>query len=155
MAVQYRACRPHYPRLVESRAGNGRKKIPSNTHGEREIILLVDDEPSTIAITREILKTLGYEVLAAKSGQEAIRLYWRQADRIDLVILDMVMPDIGGGDTFDLLKAIQPAVRVILISDYSGQVQQLMERGCRGFLPKPFSMADLSGKVRKVLNQKS
>ncbi len=120
-----------------------------------ETILIADDEPSIIAVTRDILRMLGYEVLTAKSGQEAVRLYWQQADRINLVILDMVMPDMGGGDTFDLLKAIHPAVRVILSSDYSGQVQQLMERGCRGFLPKPFNTSDLCEKVRTVLDQKS
>ena len=155
MLIQDRGCSPHSPRLGESLIEGGGKKISSKFPGERETILIVDDEPFIIEVTRDILKTLSYQVLVAKSGQEAVRLYWRQGDRIDLVILDMIMPDMGGEDTFDLLKAIQPIVRVILFSGYSvtGQVQKLMERGCRGFLPKPFSMADLSEKVRTVLDQ--
>jgi len=130
---------------------------PKKSSKERETILIVDDEPSIIDVTRDILKVLGYEVLTAKGGREAVQLYRQQADRIDLVILDMVMPDMGGEDTFDLLRAIQPAVRVILASGYSeaGQVQQLMERGCRGFLPKPYRITDLAKKVRAVLDQES
>jgi CheY-like chemotaxis protein len=122
---------------------------------ERETILVVDDEPAILEVTGDILNTLGYEVLIAKSGPEAVHLYWRQADRIDLVILDMVMADMGGEDTFDLLKAVRPDVRVILFSGYSvtGQVQQLMERGCRGFIAKPFRIADLAKKVRTVLDE--
>ena len=141
----------------KSREGGRGKKVSPKPRGGHETILIVDDEPFIIDVTRDILKTLGYEVLTAKSGQEAVRLYWQQSTRIDLVILDMIMPDMGGEDTFDLLKAIQPTVRVILFSGYSvsGQVQKLMERGCRGFLPKPFSMADLSEKVRTVLDQES
>ncbi len=157
LLVRYRKCSAHSSRFGESRTGGGGKKVSSKAPKERETILIVDDEPAIIDVTGDILKTLGYEVLTAKSGQEAVQLYWQQADRIDLVILDMIMPDMGGADTFDLLKAIQPDVRVILFSGYSvtGQVQQLMERGCRGFLPKPFSMADLAKKVRTVLDQES
>jgi two-component system cell cycle sensor histidine kinase/response regulator CckA len=155
MLTQYGGRSPYSTRLGESQTKDGGKRISSKSPGERETILIVDDEPSIIEVTRDILKTFSYKVLAAKSGQEAVRLYWQQGDRIDLVILDMIMPDMGGEDTFDLLKAIQPTVRVILFSGYSvtGQVQKLMERGCRGFLPKPFSMADLSEKIRAVLDQ--
>lgn len=157
--IQHGECDPHSPRLGESRSDgsdDGGNRIPSKSRGERETILIVDDEPFIIDVTRDILNTFNYKILAAKSGQEAIRLYWQQGDRIDLVILDMIMPDMGGEDTFDLLKAIQPNVRVILFSGYSvtGQVQKLIDRGCRGFLPKPFSMTDLSEKVRTVLDQK-
>jgi two-component system, cell cycle sensor histidine kinase and response regulator CckA len=131
--------------------------MSARTPKEHETILIVDDEPTILEVTGDILNTLGYEVLIAKSGPEAVHLYWQQADRIDLVILDMVMTNMGGEDTFDLLKAIRPDVRVILFSGYSmtGQVQQLMERGCRGFIPKPFRMADLAKKVREVLDQES
>jgi two-component system cell cycle sensor histidine kinase/response regulator CckA len=131
--------------------------MSARTPKERETILIVDDELAILRVTGDILNTLGYEVLIAKSGPEAVHLYWQQADRIDLVILDMVMTNMGGEDTFDLLKAIRPDVRVILFSGYSmtGQVQQLMEQGCRGFIPKPFRMADLAKKVREVLDQES
>jgi CheY-like chemotaxis protein len=157
LLARQKRCSPDSSRSGESRTRDGGKRVSSKSPRERETVLIVDDEPSIIEVTRDILKTLGYEVLTAKSGQEAVQLYWQQADRIDLIILDMVMPDMGGGDTFDLLKAIRPAVRVIVFSGYSmtGEVQRLMERGCRGFIPKPFRMADLAKKVRAVLDQES
>ncbi len=156
MLTQYGGCRPHSRRLGEGRTESGKKRTSSKSPRERETILIVDDEPFIIDVTRDILNKFGYTVLMAKNGQEAVRLYWRQGDRVDLVILDMIMPDMEGEDTFDLLKAIQPTVRVILFSGYNvtDRVQKLMGRGCRGFLPKPFSMTDLSEKVRTVLDQK-
>ena len=135
--------------MLAGDSGSTAAKSPTG----RETILIVDDEPSIVDVTRDMLQTLGYDVLTAGSGQEAVRLYWEHSDRIDLVILDMVMPGMGGGDTFDLLKTIRPSVQVLLFSGYSveGKIQQLLEKGCRGFLPKPFSMAELSAKVRTVL----
>jgi CheY-like chemotaxis protein len=155
--TRQRRCSPDSSHSGEGRARNGGKRVSSNPPKERETILIIDDEPSILEVTGDILKTLGYEVLTARSGQEAVHLYWQQAGRIDLVILDMVMTDMGGEDTFDLLKAVRPDVRVILFSGYSmtGQVQRLMDRGCRGFIPKPFRMADLARKVRTVLDQES
>ena len=122
-----------------------------------ETILIVDDEPFIIDVTQDILKSFGYEVLAAQSGAEAIQIYQEQASSIGLVILDMIMPDMGGGDVFERLKITNPHVKVILASGYSisGHAQTIMERGCSAFLQKPFSMTELSGKVREVLDQKS
>ncbi len=152
-----RHCSAAPPRTGEGEPADGQNGSPLKSPGERKTILVVDDEPFILDVTRDILKALGYEVLTARSGQEAVQLYWQDSSRIDLVILDMIMPGMGGADTYDLLREIQPAVRVILFSGYSiaGEVQQLLERGCRDFLPKPFSMADLAGKVRNVLAQEN
>ena len=108
-----------------------------------------------IDVGREILKTLGYQVLLARGGKEAIEVYKANKDRIDMVILDMIMPDMGGGETYDLLKEINPQIKVLLSSGYSidGQAQEIMERGCNGFIQKPFDVKQLSAKIRKTLKK--
>ena len=81
-------------------------------------------------------------VLKAKSGHESIEIYKENKEKINLVILDMIMPGIGGGEAFDKLKVINPDVKVLLSSGYSidGRAQQILDRGCDGFLQKPFSL---------------
>jgi two-component system cell cycle sensor histidine kinase/response regulator CckA len=118
-----------------------------------ETVLLVDDERMVLEVTRELLESLGYRVHAAGGGQEAIAVYMERRKEIDLVILDMIMPGISGGETFDRLKEINPNIRVLLSSGYSikGRAQEILERGCNGFLQKPFQLEKLSRKVREVL----
>ncbi len=117
-----------------------------------ETILLVDDEQMVLEVSKEMLESLGYRVYAAGSGQEAIAVYLEKQAEIDLVVLDMIMSGISGGETFDRLRAINPGVGVLLSSGYSinGQAQEIMDRGCRGFLQKPFNLAGLSRKVREA-----
>jgi PAS domain S-box-containing protein len=119
-------------------------------------ILLVDDEEVITDVGKEILELLGYRVFIAKSGQEAIEIYKSRNDEIDLVILDMIMPGMGGGETFDVLKSIDPSIKVILSSGYSINVRpiKMLERGCDGFIQKPYSMNTLSQKIREVLDNK-
>jgi len=119
-----------------------------------ETILLVDDEDMIIDVGKEMLKTLGYKVLAADSGKEAIEIYQKNVNDIDMVVLDMIMPDMGGGETFDRLKEINPDIKLLLSSGYSinGQAREILERGCNSFVQKPFDMKQLSQKLREVLN---
>jgi len=119
-----------------------------------ETILLVDDEPMIIDIGQEILALLGYKVLTAASAREALEVYNTNLDQIDLVILDMIMPEMGGGELYDRLKQIHPAIRVLLCSGYSidGQAREILNRGCKGFIQKPFNVSQLSVKVRETLN---
>jgi len=119
-----------------------------------ETILLVDDEDMVINVSREILNVLGYKVIVAKAGQEAIEIYKARQEEIDLVILDMIMPGMGGGETFDVLKSINPQIKVILSSGYSinGRPSKMLDRGCQAFIQKPYSMGDLSQKIRVVLD---
>jgi CheY-like chemotaxis protein len=121
-----------------------------------ETILFVDDQEPITELGRDILESLGYRVITAMSGKEAEDIYESDGHRIDLVILDMIMPEMGGGETFDRLKKINPAVKVLLASGYSinGQARTIMDRGCKGFIQKPFSLADLSKKVRQILDEK-
>lgn len=117
-------------------------------------ILFVDDEDMIIDVGCQILEKLGYDILTAGSGKEAIEVYKANKDEIKLVILDMIMPDIGGGETYDKLKKIDPEVKVLLSTGYSinGQASEIMERGCNGFIQKPFNVKQLSLKIRDVLN---
>ncbi|MBW1741700.1 MAG: response regulator, partial [Deltaproteobacteria bacterium] len=121
-----------------------------------ETILLVDDEDMVINVAPEMLKAMGYRVLLARSGKEAIEVYKNSKDNIDMVILDMVMPDMGGGGVYDRIKEINPNVKVLLSSGYSidSQASEILERGCDGFIQKPFNIKDLSLSIRKVLDQK-
>jgi len=118
-------------------------------------ILVVDDEDVVSEVTQEILETLGYRVLVACSGPEAIALYQSSKDKVDLVILDLLMPGMSGVETFDRLKSVDPQVKVILSTgdNLIGQPKHIMERGCNGFIQKPFKMQELSQKIRKVLDR--
>jgi signal transduction histidine kinase/ActR/RegA family two-component response regulator len=129
-------------------------KTPEKLLTGHETILLIDDEDVIIAVTKDILESLGYSVQNAKSGHEAIEIYKADRDKIDLIILDMIMPEMGGEETFDRLREINPDVKVILSSGYSlnGQAIKIMERGCHAFIQKPFSILTLSQKVREVLD---
>ena len=120
----------------------------------QEKILLVDDEAGTIQVEELMLRELGYKVLAAMSGREAVKLY--KDNRVDLVALDMIMPEMNGKDTYEALKKINPAVKVLLVSGYSlnKQIEELMDQGCNGFIQKPFDIVQLSQKIRDVLENR-
>jgi PAS domain S-box-containing protein len=120
-----------------------------------DTVLLVDDQEMILGVGEEMLKVLGYEVFAAQGGEEALAIYREKGDKIDVVILDMIMPAMSGGETYDRLKAINPDVTVILSSGYSidGQAAEIMARGCNGFIQKPFNIRDLSKKIREVLGR--
>ncbi len=119
-----------------------------------ETILLVDDEESVTSVSRDMLEVLGYSVLIAGSGQQAIDIFEKRHDAIDLVILDVVMPDMGGEETLARLKSIKPSVVVTLSSGYSldRQVTKIMQQGCRSFIQKPFTINMLSQKLREALD---
>ncbi len=127
------------------------EKIPTG----HETVLFVDDEEMIIDVSKEMLKTLGYEVLTARNGREAIEVYKENRDRIDIVIMDMIMPEMGGGEAYDRLKEINPDIKVLLSSGYSinGQAKEILERGCNGFVQKPYSIKDLSRTIREVLDK--
>ncbi|MBW2406328.1 MAG: PAS domain S-box protein [Deltaproteobacteria bacterium] len=124
-------------------------------HGT-ETILLVDDEDMIVDVSRKLLEKLGYTVLTAVSGREAIEMYQKHLKKIALVIVDMIMPGLDGGETYDELKKIDPNIKVLLASGYSidGQAQDILYRGCNGFIQKPFNIKRLSHKVRTVLDIK-
>jgi len=116
-------------------------------------ILLVDDENIIIDTGKEMIQKLGYNVLAVNSGKEAVEIYQEKRDEVDLVILDMIMPNMSGSETYDALKQINGGIKVILSSGYSlkGKATEIMNRGCSGFIQKPFNMKQLSLKIHEVI----
>jgi two-component system cell cycle sensor histidine kinase/response regulator CckA len=119
-----------------------------------ERILLVDDEEGPILVEELMLKELGYAVLTARSGNEAIDLYKFDNGTIDLVALDMIMPEKSGRATYEELQTINPQIKVLLVSGYSlnKQVEELIAQGCSGFIQKPFDILELSQKLRQILD---
>lgn len=119
-----------------------------------ETILLVDDEEIIIDVGTQLLERLGYTVLEARCGKEAIQIYQENKDNIDMIILDMIMPDMGGSEVYDKIKIIDPEVKILLSSGYSveGQATEILKKGCNGFIQKPFNLKSLSRKIREVLS---
>jgi two-component system cell cycle sensor histidine kinase/response regulator CckA len=119
-----------------------------------ETVLLVDDDEMVLDVAEGILKKLGYKVFVARSGKEAIELYKAHKDEIAIVVLDISMPQMGGGETYDKLKDMNPTIKVLLSSGYSidGQAREILDRGCNGFIQKPFDMRKLSRDIRRILD---
>jgi PAS domain S-box-containing protein len=130
-------------------------KTPEGIVEGTETVLLVDDEEAVLEVGRDLLKAMGYQVLIARDGSEAVQFYAKNKQIIDIVILDIVMPNMGGGATYDLMKQSNPDVKVLLSSGYSidGEATKILDRGCSGFIQKPFNMKDLSEAIRKVLEK--
>ncbi|MCK5545205.1 MAG: PAS domain-containing protein [Desulfobulbaceae bacterium] len=120
-----------------------------------ETILFVDDEDIVLDVGRDILEAMGYKVLSARSGKEAVEIYGKHKDEIDLVVLDMVLSDMGGGEVYDIMKEADPDIKVLLSSGYSvqGQASGILERGCDGFIQKPFDIKALSHTIREILDK--
>jgi len=139
-------------------AGAARAVVAGATTPElptgRETILVVDDEEAIVELGRRSLEGLGYRVLAAGSGEEALEVFRRHRGEVDLVLLDLGMPGMGGPRCLKALKDLDPQVRVIIASGYSanGAVREFLRDGAVGYLGKPFRLKDLAQKVREVLD---
>jgi PAS domain S-box-containing protein len=118
-------------------------------------ILMVDDEEMVLDVGARVLKKLGYTVLESSNGRHAVELYEKLQDKISLVVLDIVMPDMGGAEVYDRLKEINGAVKVLLSSGYSidDQAREILERGCDDFIQKPFSLKAMSDKIAGILSK--
>ena len=119
-------------------------------------VLLVDDEEVILEVGKDLLEAMGYRVLLARDGKEAIEVYKKNQDEIDIVVLDMVMPTMGGGEAYDKMKEINPKVKVLLSSGYSidGEAAEILERGCNSFIQKPFMINALTEEIRDILAMK-
>jgi len=118
-------------------------------------ILVVDDEPVLREMTVEMLRSRGHEVLMARDGVEALDIYRQEWGRIDLVVLDMIMPRLGGIETFRRLIGMDRKARILLCSglSHNQQGQEAVRQGALGLLPKPFGMNELFGWVDKALKR--
>lgn len=127
------------------------KPIPRGT----ETILLVDDDESVRDISRQVLMKFGYTVMTASNGEEAVETYANQRSIIDLVVMDLGMPGMGGHACFQEIIRLDPASKVLIASGYpsSEQVKQTMETGAMGYVSKPYQLDYLLNKVREALDE--
>jgi PAS domain S-box-containing protein len=116
-------------------------------------VLMVDDEDALREVGQELLTAMGYRVLVARDGKEAVEVYRKNWHTIDLVLLDMIMPNMGGGEAYDCMQEINPDIKVLLSSGYSvdGEAGEILKRGCHGFIQKPFKVSELSRKIEEIL----
>lgn len=116
------------------------------------VILLIDDEKMILQVGEKLLKKLGYDVLLASSGYDGITTYKQHQENITIIILDMIMPDMTGSETFEHLKNIDPDAKILLSSGYSldGKAKQILKQGCNGFIQKPFNINQLSQKLNEI-----
>jgi PAS domain S-box-containing protein len=135
-------------------AGNSEHADSLKSLQGNETILFVDDEDRISNVADQMLQSLGYQVLVATGGKEAVDIFHENKDLVNMVILDLIMPDMGGVKTYDRLKQIDPGVKVLISSGYSvdGEAAALIDRGGDGFIQKPFNALQLSQKVREILD---
>lgn len=116
-------------------------------------ILLVDDDDQVRSLGRRLLQRLGYQVIPAASGQEALEAVRTHPGQIDLVVLDLIFPDISGREVFYQLRQADPNLKILIYSAHSldEEVHQMLERGAIGFLQKPYRLAALSQKIAALL----
>ncbi len=139
---------PAVEKAAKKTKKNNQKIVTGN-----KTILLVDDEAIVREVNREILSELGYQVIDACNGLQALEIYQEKGNEIDLVILDMIMPEMNGAEVFSKLKEHNPKVKILLASGYSveGQAAKIMAQGCNGFIQKPFTLELLSNKINEIL----
>ncbi|MBN2609800.1 MAG: response regulator [Candidatus Fermentibacteraceae bacterium] len=134
--------------------GQEETKPPSNAgRGSGRAVMVVDDEFVVVNTLMELLKELGYTVVAASGGEAALRLFSDEPQAFDAIILDLSMPEMDGKECFLRLREIDPGVKVILATGFSrdGRVQELLNIGVRGFLQKPFRLKELAEMLESVL----
>ena len=146
----FKICLPAIATDAKSEASEGKPTLPKGT----ERILLVDDEELVRDLGKRILERSGYTVLATASGKEALDLYKKERGKISLVILDLIMPQMGGKRCLEELLKIDPQVKVLIASGYSagGEAKTTIESGARGFVGKPYDMKQMLQAVRHVLD---
>jgi len=130
-------------------AGHAPGPIPGGT----ETILFVDDEPRVLDICERFLKRAGYSVLPARNGSDALKIFEKQKGKIDMVVLDMIMPDMSGNEVLDRLKTSDPNVKVLISTGYviSDRAPDLTKGQRVNFIQKPYSFMNLAREIRRIL----
>jgi two-component system cell cycle sensor histidine kinase/response regulator CckA len=139
---------------ASNRKVTGKAELVQEPVKGSETVLLVDDEETIIDVGRQMLEKMGYTVLVARSGKDSIEIYRVHMEAIHMVILDMIMPEMSGGETYDQIRKINPYAKVLLSSGYSkdSRATEILARGCNGFIQKPYTMKGLSLRIREILN---
>lgn len=147
----------YFPVLItespEQREDSRAEALP----GGRETILLVDDDTDVLKVGKAMLEHRGYTTIMAESGERAVEIYEKEKEFIDLVILDVGMPGMGGHKCLEHLIKIDPGIKVVIATGYapSGKVKETLESGAVGYIAKPFLLADILKKVREALDKKT
>ncbi|MGB5155933.1 MAG: response regulator [Desulfobacterales bacterium] len=139
-------------------AENYAKKIEGNKlHCGNETILLVDDEEPLRRLGYELLNKQGFTVFVAENGEEALEIYRENKKIIDLVILDVSMPGMGGYLCFKELRKMNPNIKVIIVTGYSdnGKVKEIIKSGAAGFVGKPYRFTKILNKIQEILDTKT
>jgi signal transduction histidine kinase/CheY-like chemotaxis protein/CHASE3 domain sensor protein len=147
----------YLPRLVDDEGTDTAVSEKKTSAGGTETILLVEDEPTILTMTRMMLERKGYSVLPAATPGEAIEMAKTHADTIHLLMTDVVMPEMNGRDLSGQITDLYPDIRLLFMSGYTANViahHGVLDDGV-AFIQKPFSMADMTEKVRKVLDKTS
>ncbi|HET6490579.1 MAG TPA: response regulator [Syntrophales bacterium] len=146
--------RVYLPALEGDRAAPLKEERRKGDYRGAETILIVDDEADILDIAQNTLEQFGYTVLTARSGEEAVETYSRQGKQINLVILDLGMPGMGGEKCLRELLRINPSVTVLIASGYAATqtVHNILEAGATGFMAKPYRLEDMLKKVRDLLD---
>ena len=120
----------------------------------KKTVLIVDDEEMILNVGKKMLEKMSHKVFAASSGKEAIEVFKEEKDRIDLVVLDMIMPEMGGKETFERIREINPNVKILISSGYSLEenTSEILEQGGSGFIQKPFTMKELAQKITELFD---
>lgn len=144
---------------AEKESAQSSNGVPSGTRvknatGEREYLLLVEDEPDVADVASDMLADEGYRVVIAHDGFEALKIYEQMGKQIGLVILDYFLPVIDGDAVFEELKTLNPEVNVVLSSGFAEQskIGSMLAQGLRGFIPKPYGREKLLEQVRSTLD---
>ncbi|MGO9118290.1 MAG: PAS domain S-box protein [Desulfomonilaceae bacterium] len=145
----------YLPAKKEDVMGREAEGVQVPPRGGTETILLVDDEDFIRDLGQTFLTKAGYTVLTAASGPEAVHLYLREGETISLVILDLIMPEMGGDKCLEEILAINPEAKIVISSGAAveGKKKETVESGARGFVSKPFQLRDMLKTVRKVLDE--
>jgi CheY-like chemotaxis protein len=174
MAAVYGIVRNHNGGIVVlSEGGQGtvvRIYLPAkNVHKEEEegvmaevsegkgTIMVIEDEEPVMEVSRAMLERLGYSILEARNGEEAVNLALNHQGQIDAAILDIVLPDMGGKDVYPLVKKARPDLKVIVSSGFAidGPAREILDAGAQDFIQKPFNLGTLSGKLKEVLENQA
>ncbi|MDA3900361.1 MAG: PAS domain S-box protein [Spirochaetes bacterium] len=143
-----------FPRIGSSTAPRPKKHKKMTIEKGSGLILVIDDEEILRTTSQAMLEECGYQVITAHTGDEGIKLYTENRDKINGIILDMIMPGMSGKETFEKLKEIDPSVKVILSSGFKHdeRIQSVMESGILDFIQKPYSLPELSAKIKNMFN---
>jgi CheY-like chemotaxis protein len=106
-----------------------------------------------LEVGQEMIKTLGYKSLTAKSGREAVDIFQKEKSQIDIVIVDIIMPEMAGSEVIEKLKGIEPDIKILLSSGFymKKQITKMLGKRCNGFIPKPFNISSLSHQLSEIL----